>query len=415
VDDLNLLIVDDQITVTDSLKEGLSGRTAGIEEIFTANSAEVARLIMKSFPVDIILADIEMPEENGLSLLKWTLEEFPEMVGIFLTSHAEFAYAKEAIRLGCFDYIMQPARMEEIEAVLERAVREAQKKKRAARPAENRLRLHDQTETILELLLVKARENKTPECEKLYGKLRELFSADYDSCVFRTAQVRIVRMEKQNNAWDEELIKLVFHNVLEELLSESKSSVIAVREEMGSYCLTAASDGVRLNGEQWTAAIKSFCEFINSYMDFRIAVYTDPGVNRIYDSGIQSGASTQPPGVYLTGKTSPEDASAGDDMADRMEKAKDYIKTNVGHGITRTDVAKYLHMNEDYFTRCFKKHTGYTFKEYDILVRMETAKRLLEQTKLPVSMIAGKVGFDNFSHFSQAFRKYSGKTPSEYR
>ena len=36
-------------------------------------------------------------------------------------------------------------------------------------------------------------------------------------------------------------------------------------------------------------------------------------------------------------------------------------------------------------------------------------------TKLPVSMIAGKVGFDNFSHFSQAFRKYSGKTPSEYR
>ena len=98
MDDLNLLIVDDQITVTDSLKEGLSGRTAGIEEIFTANSAEVARLIMKSFPVDIILADIEMPEENGLSLLKWTLEEFPEMVGIFLTSHAEFAYAKEAIR-----------------------------------------------------------------------------------------------------------------------------------------------------------------------------------------------------------------------------------------------------------------------------------------------------------------------------
>ena len=53
MDDLNLLIVDDQITVTDSLKEGLAGRTAGIEEIFTANSAEVARLIMKSFRIPV--------------------------------------------------------------------------------------------------------------------------------------------------------------------------------------------------------------------------------------------------------------------------------------------------------------------------------------------------------------------------
>jgi two-component system response regulator YesN len=54
-----------------------------------------------------------MPEENGLSLFRWTMEKHPEVVGVFLTSHAEFEYAREAIRLGGFDYILQPARMEE--------------------------------------------------------------------------------------------------------------------------------------------------------------------------------------------------------------------------------------------------------------------------------------------------------------
>ena len=119
--------------------------------------------------------------------------------------------------------------------------------------------------------------------------------------------------------------------------------------------------------------------------------------------------------MHWTEETGQEKDTAEDDIASRVRRAEAYIRENVGRNLSRTEVAQYLHINEDYFTRIFKKITGYTFKEYDIQVRMETAKTLLEQTKLPVSMIAGKVGFDNFSHFSQAFRKYSGKTPSEYR
>ena len=121
------------------------------------------------------------------------------------------------------------------------------------------------------------------------------------------------------------------------------------------------------------------------------------------------------PGIYWEDEERSEEETAEDDIAVRIRKAQAYIRENISRSISRSEVAQYLHINEDYFSRSFKKYTGQTFKDYDILVRMETAKTLLEQTKLPVSMIAGKVGFDNFSHFSQAFRKYSGKTPSEYR
>ncbi len=49
------------------------------------------------------------------------------------------------------------------------------------------------------------------------------------------------------------------------------------------------------------------------------------------------------------------------------------------------------------------------------MIRMETAKTTLTKTKLPVSIVASKVGYDNFSHFSRAFKKYTGMTPQDYR
>ena len=410
---MNLLIVDDQTTVTSSLKEGLRGRIPGIDEIFTAASAEEARLIMMGFRVDILLTDIEMPEENGLSLFRWTMEKHPEVVGVFLTSHAEFDYAREAMRLGGFDYILQPARMEEIETMLRRAVKEARRRQKLVRLSEESIHIREQQETLLELLLIKTREKNQAECERLYNKLSGLFAAEIGHCVFRAFRIRVVRVETKNNAWDAELFKLVFRNILEELLAGVPAAVIVARENMGNYYAAAAVQDGLLPDDQWKKAMESFTAFINSHMDFKISVFPGQSVSRIYDAELPEGDADNVPGIYWGSDTAekPEES----DIAQRIRKAQEYIRENVGRGLTRTDVAQYLHINEDYFTRCFKKYTGFTFKDYDIMMRMETAKTLLEQTKLPVSMIAGRVGFDNFSHFSQAFRKYTGKTPSEYR
>ena len=394
----------------------MSGKVTDIDEIFTANSAEVARLTMKSFPVDVLLTDIEMPEENGLALFKWAMKEYPETVGIFLTSHAEFDYAREAIRLGGFDYILQPARMEEVESVLARAVEEARKKKNVLRLEQNAFRIQDQREMMLELLLIKAREDNRSECERVYEKLATIVSAGEGRTVFWTARIRIVRFEKKNNAWDADLIRMVFRNVLEELLEPQKASVTTAREDIVCYFAAAAVQEGRLNEAQWKKALETFTSFINNHMDFEVAVFPDPKVTRIYDAGMPDKKKENRPGLHWKEEESGEEGKTADeDIAARIRKAQDYIRENIGRSISRTEVAQYLHINEDYFTRCFKKITGYTFKDYDILIRMETAKNLLEQTKLPVSMIAGKVGFDNFSHFSQSFRKYSGKTPSDYR
>ena len=130
---MNVLIVDDQPEVVESMKTGVNWARLGAEQVFTAYSVKEARGIFERERIDILLCDIEMPPTNGFVLLRWVQERFSGVVCIFLTAHAEFEYAQEAVKLGSFDYILQPAPYAEIEAAVERAackVREAENERR---------------------------------------------------------------------------------------------------------------------------------------------------------------------------------------------------------------------------------------------------------------------------------------------
>ncbi|MGN1381201.1 MAG: helix-turn-helix domain-containing protein, partial [Eubacterium sp.] len=72
-------------------------------------------------------------------------------------------------------------------------------------------------------------------------------------------------------------------------------------------------------------------------------------------------------------------------------------------------------LSEDYFSRVFRKETGYGYKEFLIRQKIEYARKLLEETDMPVTIIASKVGYGNFNQFTQIFRKYTGETPSGLR
>ena len=99
---MTVLLVDDQISILSGLISGLDWDTLGVTAIRTATSAAQAKVILKKEPVDILLCDIEMPGENGLSLLRWAQR------GMVVCVPASCGFpqpAKEAIQLNCFDYI----------------------------------------------------------------------------------------------------------------------------------------------------------------------------------------------------------------------------------------------------------------------------------------------------------------------
>ena len=59
----------------------------------------------------------------------------------------------------------------------------------------------------------------------------------------------------------------------------------------------------------------------------------------------------------------------------------------------------------EYFSRRFKKETGYKFSEFLLKIRMEEAHRLLLTTDLSVTRIAGETGFNNDSYFFCQFQE----------
>lgn len=93
----------------------------------------------------------------------------------------------------------------------------------------------------------------------------------------------------------------------------------------------------------------------------------------------------------------------------------DYIRQHYSEDITRTMLADMVFLNPDYMARLFKKQTGSSVVNYITVYRIEKAKEFLHNSSIPVSAVASKVGYGNYSYFSKLFKDVVGCTPNEYR
>ena len=78
-------------------------------------------------------------------------------------------------------------------------------------------------------------------------------------------------------------------------------------------------------------------------------------------------------------------------------------------------VAKEVGMSYFHFSRAFKQSMGMTPTNYIAERRIERAKKLMEETDLPISQIALRSGFSSQSHFTTSFRRLAGVTPRSFR
>lgn len=92
-----------------------------------------------------------------------------------------------------------------------------------------------------------------------------------------------------------------------------------------------------------------------------------------------------------------------------------YIKEHYKEKLYISDLAGQLNLNEQYFCRFFKKAIGCPPMKYVNEYRIKQARRLLEETDLPVMEICLECGYNNLGNFLQEFRKQTGVTPLQYR
>lgn len=514
---MNLLIVDDQLSVLDGLLHGLHFETLKITNVYTAANVSAAKEIVKTSNIHILLCDIEMPGENGLSLNKWMLENYPSVLRILLTSHAAFDYAKEAIRLGCFDYIVQPAPYHEIEEVLARAVSSLLSQKQlfdyytlenlsnivlnlfSSNPVnkqQSQISLNKMGYLIKEDSAVQAViidiypyiNSTIPEFSDaaLFDTLLKRASENF--CEIDVSPLICLNRYKQfvlllfcNNHTLDTLSKDTFYTFYQDIskdISEELSCYVTPKDSFqnirniiqpGHQCAlnnvtkkpglyfseqfpsVPESSSLSENVARWSKLLEksqftTLKDNIYAFLDYNaflnhlnldvlsqfhqeltklFFIYSynqKTEVMNLFSSdysyndymGCFKDVQSLKDGIsYLINALA--SASHKDESKDTIQRAVDYILENLSKDISVKDVADYVCFSPEYFSKLFKKETGENVKNYILRIKVNTAKDLLKNPNIPVSLVASELGYSNFSHFTQMFKKHEGITPSEYR
>lgn len=98
-----------------------------------------------------------------------------------------------------------------------------------------------------------------------------------------------------------------------------------------------------------------------------------------------------------------------------VELAKAYIYENYREDISLVQIANHVNLNSFYFSKMFKKKTGETFSDFVMKVRIEQAKKLMQDDRLNLKEISYEVGYKDPNYFSRVFKKYANESPKQYR
>ena len=521
---MTVLLVDDQISILSGLISGLDWDNLGITSIKTADNASQAKEILEQEPVDIVLCDIEMPGENGLSLLRWARNRGMDFICVFLTSHADFLYAKEAIQLNCFDYILQPARYDEIQATVSKAIARAKTsgiekqleqfgavaKNHAAGLFQNLFSdwingkplAIPTLQSVLRQLGQELFEDN--ECFFIWGHLlrwhAEIWSThdwvyalnnmmtefyappQYGALSFSIDHASLgwfiyapggrfqhpgEVLAPLNDVYGAIINHLncdfAFYTTpvtplnktegLSSLLHDTKRNNVLL--ESGIFCPTRRLDRGHVDKfldimqlRRWESLLsegqgQSASDEVCGYLDliakreavnqevlhsfwiqFQQAVLNAARSLNLNPheivSLLEEGAKAQSLQEVKTAIKALVKCFPSTDMpvghAKRVvEQVSKYVEDHMNQPLSIADIATHFFLNPDYLSRMFKNETGLPLKEYIISRKMESARTLLRTTQLPVNVIASKLGYDNYSYFSQVYRKMMGISPKDER
>lgn len=528
---LKVLIVDDELYAIRAIVKSVRFGQLGFDEVHTAAGSQEAMRILREHPIDLIVCDIEMPGMNGLDFTEWVNGQYPEIGTIFLTGHAEFAYAQKAVQLASFEYLLKPVKVDQLEAALLRAadkIRQDRETSRVVAANEKYRRLWEsQKAVIVERFwqsLLAGRGMPSREDRQTAN-----LPTEPDDPVLPVL-ISIEQWRREFSSRDEEIMEYALRNAAAELiLGADDGDVIQDSNGMLFALIYGSRDG-KIERDRLTDACRRFVEACDQYFYCSVSCYIGyetpiARLNEVYHALIElerdnvSAAMSvqrlgeeqvrteirkrQPAaipwsdwvvlfetrqkdellkrlyalfdewqgqeahadmetasslyhalrymvyhvahknGLSVKDWTEPRDrdneanvlrslpqlkawAEGWIDAASRyldeqrqassatVQHVKQYISDHLKEA-TRERVAQHFYLNPAYLSRLFKKETGQSILDCIIHARMNHAKILLTETHMRITDICEEIGYENYSHYGQAFKKRVGISPQEYR
>ncbi len=123
----NILLVDDDVDILELLQRHLKSFDY---HTYKAVSVKEALYILKDTFIDLLITDIQMPEVDGLKLIKFADEHYPKMPKLVITGYPSVDGALEVIKLGATDYLTKPFTKEELKLAVQKSLGNGIKKER---------------------------------------------------------------------------------------------------------------------------------------------------------------------------------------------------------------------------------------------------------------------------------------------
>lgn len=113
-----MCVIDDIKSTVEMIATKIPWEAYGIQVAGTARNGEEGLRLIREVRPDIILTDIRMPRMDGLEMTRQIIDLLPDCIVIILSAYTDFEYAKQAIRLGAFDFVKKPFSIQEMTKVV---------------------------------------------------------------------------------------------------------------------------------------------------------------------------------------------------------------------------------------------------------------------------------------------------------
>lgn len=391
-----LLIADDEPKIRRGLSK-MDWNAIGVQVVGEAENGKAARQLAQEKEPDIMFVDICMPFLSGIELIRELKAILPHCMMIIISGYDEFDYAKKAVHLGVFDYVLKPVNKKELIETVTDAIKVLEtNQKNNAYINWAKYQVKKNKHTIRQQLLSDWIHGRIDN-QKIYSQLNVL-NVDYH-------RIRLLLMIKPLDIQNEHTVKMehdllnfCIENMLQEILGTytqaltfhtNTNVVVALLPDVQQDDLLQVEHRLKKMVSQYLGR-----ELLMDYEEIGEDFYELPMYyQQLYERLMTHSQHT--PIVLL---------------------ATCYIEKKYYHqALSLVEVSKALNVSPAYLSRLIKKELGMTFKEYLTKVRITKAMDFMLNPTIKLYEIAENVGYSTQHYFSSAFKKVTGESPTAFR
>jgi len=395
-----VLIADDEPKIRRGIRSVLERLDSEIEVVAEAGDGEAALALAEETIPDILFIDIRMPFLNGLELIEKLSALLHDWIIIIVSGHDEFEYARKAVSLKVFEYLLKPVQEDEIKRTLEHAKNELVQQRETNRYinwAREKITEHRsilQEQFILEWLSSSLSKTDIEDCSKFLG----LTLPEKAVVLAIRLEGKVLSVGSLQAGYRTILIYSV-QSIIQEQLGKDIICVI----DKDDTIITLYPGDLQILQDKIPTIEAAIEETTHQHPIIAVVPsgnHRKEGHRTIQEAYEEALSELTRKGNYQT----------------FVLLAQGYIEKNYQYpDLSLEETASELEISPGYLSRLLKQATGYSFVEYVNRIRIQHALQLLTDPAIKIYEIAEKVGYRSQHYFSRAFKQILGISPIEYR